>query len=651
MIITGKIKNLPGGPEGVLILLIMIAGALLRFWRISEIPFTHDEFSALLRTRFDSFGDLIRGGVIIDGHPAGVQVFLYYYVKWFGVSEAGIKLPFLIAGTLSVGLVYLIGREWFGGTAGLAAASFLAYLQFPVMYSQIARPYASGLFLGLLMVWFWTRAVFHPERKFAANLAGYSLTGALCLYNHHFTLLFATMVAVTGIIFISRERRRRYLLATAVIFLLYLPHLSIFLHQLGVGGVEGWLQKPRFDFITDFIEYAFHFSVFTGLLVLTLISLALYWDGDPPRGRVKFFLISLAWFVIPWMTGYLYSVFRSSVLQYSVLLFSFPYLLFLITGWLTTPVPRHQAAIAGLIALVAIPSLIIERQHYRLFYKGAYETIVRSAMSAEDTLGPHRCAILLDTRPEINDYYLDKYHCRNLVFSYIDPAWDKGKVNQILDTCRGSYLALGGISSTRLEHYPMILERFPGLIRHDCLAGGDFYLFSKEPSDRGLNEYFYSVTNTFEPSLPGWGWIDGKRCTDSLAIAGERSYLVAAGEEFSPTYTQNLRSMIRSDNDIIDVMAELRLPAVFPGAWLVVTVSAGGKDLKWCAAPVNDFIGPGKSGKVFQSLRISDVDMRHHGMTFRAYLWNPVKTPFLLDNFTVKVRSGNPVVYGLYRNI
>lgn len=59
------------------LILILLTGSILRLYRLFQIPFTHDEFSALFRTHFPTFLELIEKGVKVDGHPAGVQVFLY----------------------------------------------------------------------------------------------------------------------------------------------------------------------------------------------------------------------------------------------------------------------------------------------------------------------------------------------------------------------------------------------------------------------------------------------------------------------------------------------------------------------------------------------------------------------------------------------
>lgn len=727
--------------DRLLLFLILAIGALLRFYRLSDIPFTHDEFSAIIRTQYDTFGELIDKGVKIDGHPAGVQVFLYYLIRIFGVSEAILKTPFILFGLLSVWLVYLIGKSWFNATVGLVAASFVSFLQFPVMYSQIARPYASGLLFALMMVWFWTSIVFHPKRHYYLNIFGYVISGALCAYNHHFSMLFALMVGVTGLFYCSRANLKSYIAAGLLVFVLYIPHLPVLFYQLGTGGVEGWLQKPRYDFIFDYLKYIFHFSVFVFLLVFLLISLSMLWYEREPRVNRKFILISVIWFLLPYLIGFFYSKYRSAVLQYSVLIFSFPFLLFILFGYFKTARAMHKVILVTLIALVVTTSLVVERRHYQLFYKAPYREIVAESKRAVDSLGAANCQVILDTKQEINPYYLKKLNCPDLSFRYFDSIGTRGKLLTYLDSCKGNYLAFGCISSTPWENYSLMIERFPFLVRHACYAGGDFYLFSRmnpiyqengldsifstdspdyksgknnqhfplnridhlanqkdlqaiqkdlqaiqndllanqndhqaNQNDHQANrnvhqsnlnnrrffntdseirssEYFYEVVNNFEPSLPEWGWIDQKRCIDSLSIEGNLSFASPAGSEFSPTYSKSLRDLMRSPNDVIDVSVDMRTPLVFPGAWLVISVTSNGKDIKWSSTAVNDYIKPGNQGRVFHSLRLSDIELRHHGLMFHAFIWNPMKSPYILDHFRVRVRTGNPVIYGLYRKV
>jgi hypothetical protein len=90
----------------LILFVILAAGAILRFWNFADIPFAHDEFSALFRTDFSNFSDLINYGVKPDGHPAGIQVFLYYWIFIFGATEWVVKLPFALMGVASIWVMY-----------------------------------------------------------------------------------------------------------------------------------------------------------------------------------------------------------------------------------------------------------------------------------------------------------------------------------------------------------------------------------------------------------------------------------------------------------------------------------------------------------------------------------------------------------------
>lgn len=84
---------------------------------------------------------------------------------------------------------------------------------------------------------------------------------------------------------------------------------------------------------------------------------------------------------------------------------------------------------------------------------------------------------------------------------------------------------------------------------------------------------------------------------------------------------------------------------------MIATVTSKDKIITYVITPISDYVLPGNSGRAYISVRLSDVEFRHHAMKFSIYLWNPNHGRFMMDNFSVRVRSGNPVVYGLYRQI
>ncbi len=232
--------------------LILVVAAVLRFWNYTAIPFTHDEFSALFRTKFADFAELIDKGIKVDGHPAGVQVFLFYLVKWVGFSEFWIKLPFVLVGIASIYLIYRIAKIWFTETAALLITAIFASIQYTVFQSQIARPYSTGLFFCLLLLWFLLQI--STKNKIDLKLAsGTVLSAAFCAYNHHFSMLLAAIIAISGLFLVDKSLLKNYLMLCVLSVILYLPHLPILFAQLKIGGIEAWLAKPNIGFITDYL--------------------------------------------------------------------------------------------------------------------------------------------------------------------------------------------------------------------------------------------------------------------------------------------------------------------------------------------------------------------------------------------------------------
>ena len=195
------------------------------------------------------------------------------------------------------------------------------------------------------------------------------------------------------------------------------------------------------------------------------------------------------------------------------------------------------------------------------------------------------------------------------------------------------------------------MEKFPHLINHLKYSGGDFYIFSKTSQPSEITEYFSSTINNFETVPPEWNYFTSRQYPDSAAIEGRRSFYDDSTLVFSPTYSKNLRDMIKTRDDVIDVSADLRLDKKFPAAWMIATVTSKDKIITYVITPISDYMLPGDSGRAYISVRLSDVEFRHHAMKFSVYLWNPNHGRFMMDNFSVRVRSGNPVVYGLYRQI
>ncbi|MFC2114916.1 glycosyltransferase family 39 protein [Bacteroidota bacterium] len=630
-----------------LLLFIIVLGTLLRMYHLGEIPFTHDELSVVFRTGYSSFGELISQGVMPDVHPAGIQVFVNYWVALFGDGEIAVKIPFILFGIVSIFLVYKLGEEWFGQSAGLASAAFVSAMEYMVMHSQTARPYVSGLMFGLLMVYAWQRYLFRPGKQPAAWLLSYVLASALCAYNHYFSLMFAALVGVTGLFFIKRRQILPYCLAGVGIFLLFMPHLEIFLFHFQEKGVEGWLAKPGNDFILNYIGYVFHFSPYVLLIVAGIVLAGIFSGQSRFLIRNKFFYICLAWFIIPFLTGFLYSRYVSAVLQFRVLIFYFPFLLFLFTGNLPELKKPMKIALPLLICLVVSLTLIFERQYYKLYYRSRFKELIVETVRSLKIFGTGDCLVFMDSHQRISDYYYDKLDIHYDHHHLRDFASKKEFIG-LMDQSDKEYLSLGADSQSELVLPNIILDRYPAMKKIDY-HGGNYYLFSKHDSLPG--PYRLAYLNGFDRTSEHWSAGIDSLYVDTTSLSNQSSYFMDAQHEFGPSFSMPLRNLVQHKNDLIDVSVSIRNVGPVNNSLLVLSLKGKKELVAWTAGYFSDFDpATGEWYTVYHTFRPGNY-FRDKNLELQVYVWNRDKKEFLQDDFKVKSRSGNPVLFGLREKI
>ncbi|MBK9732249.1 MAG: glycosyltransferase family 39 protein [Chitinophagaceae bacterium] len=634
-----------------LLLFIIFVGAILRFYAFPHIPFMYDEVSAWARTGFTNFHELINKGVKGDGHPAAIQVFLNYWRMIVGDSEAAFKIPFLVMGLLSVWLVFLIGEFWFNKTVGYLSAALVSCLQYTVMYSQIARPYMSGLFFSLMMVLCWTNYLFNKEEKHPLRqLCGFVVFATLCCYNHYFSLLFAFIAGVTGLFLIRKENWKAYLIANVIIVLLFLPHLSVSLFQFGIGGVGGWLPKPGPDFFRNYLNYIFHFSPWLKGLVIGLILTSIVFHSAHLKARYKFRIIALCWFLLPFFIGFYYSIYRNAVLQYSVLIFTFPYLLFFIFSWIKEVPLKYNWLMVSLILLTGIYTLVSGRKHFDIFYHQPIEELVENTINTMDMEKGIQCTVMMNEPRKYVGYYLRKYN-REIAMDY----WPEKEFQ--------SYIAFGKyLSSLHSEcfiaanvptDYQMLIRQFyPNEISRDKGFTYQYHAFSKAKSNERLAPDIV-FQQTLDMHHPGVNWKIDTNLVAVDSLTGHSVFHYKSNIEFGPTLMAPLSRLLSNGYNVVNI--SMKVSGVPPDnkASLVVSFDADGKSLFWQEKPFNYFLDSSESnGTVFYSISVRDLGFPvTEKMILNAYAWNKNQDDFSISDFNVTIDSGNPWIYGLIEPI
>ncbi|QQR86520.1 MAG: glycosyltransferase family 39 protein [Flavobacteriales bacterium] len=591
---------------------LLVLATVLRLWNLPNLPFAHDELSALLRL-YPSLGQTIHGGVMIgDTHPPGVQVFLWCWTNLFGTSEVAVKLPFILLSVVALFYWYRVASAWAGVQAALLITALLATAQYTVMYGQLARPYAFGFFSVGLMADQLVRFAADGRR---AHLVGFVAGAVLSAYAHHFALLTAALLACAGLWLVPRGHRRGFLLACTLAVLLYAPNVIITLHQMGMGGLASWLHPPSATWIPDYLAWVVMYSVPLMACVAALVVWSLFQLARHNGLGERLFWTSLLLGVAPLAIGYAYSVQRAPVLQYSVLIFSFPFLLIALFMGLKALPRGITIGACAVLAGLSVSALVRDRQHYTLLYNSRYEAYAEAMASA----GPQDL-VIIDAQSAMLEHYLDKWKLNAGANTFTVSQFDSlEKVVRLLANEELRTATIGFAPNSPPDLLAVVQERFPVVERVEHFCEGSLYRFVKSGVDDHSMAY-----STAKP------W------SDSTVV------------EFPAILEAKVGDVCTDANALFEVRAVLPRSAPDP-AELELELYDGGAFVGWFGAP--KWAGlprPDGSRTLHLAFRASEHDAFVQNLRVRMFLRNKTGRWLGTPGLSYRGRPGNPVLYGLY---
>lgn len=464
--------------QKVALFIIILVAAVLRLFEFSDFSLSNDELSALARLDFDSFYALLMEGIRIDGHPPAAQVILWLTTNLFGNGVFAVRIPFVIAGILSVFFVFRLGKEWISSSAGLLIAALFATLAFPILYSRLARPYALGMLFVSMASFFWIRIIKHNEKP--SDYIWLAVSLVLCGFSHYFAALVGVILSVTGIFLVGKSRIVRYVLVLLGGFVLFSPYIPIFLYQLNLGGVGQWLSPPDNAWIWNHLDYAFNNSllVLNVALAIGILGFALH---NPKKNFVDHFL-PLLLFLLPFLIGFFYSRWVNPVLQNSTLLFSFPFLLiFLFSGWKDSRKPIAIAC-ATVLTLTTLFSTAVQNKFFQTNHFGVFKELAIHLTDWNSNLENDAVLIGDYNSPFYIQYYLDRIDSTRLdLYRTSDEEGLKNLKQLISASTKSSAIYSWSTISQLPEIQEIIKDQFYSETKRETYFNSQAVMFARSP--------------------------------------------------------------------------------------------------------------------------------------------------------------------------
>ena len=604
----------------ILLGVILLTAAVLRLWKLGQVPFMHDEFSALFRLQFDNFRDLVQYGIKIDGHPAGVQTFLYYWAKIVGWNEFWMKLPFALMGIGSIYLIYLIGKQWFNSKTGLLAAAFFAVSQLTVFYSQIIRPYSAGLFFTLFFTFFWNKVLFNVKKPSIGTCIGFAITACLAALAHNFSAAQAGLIFLTGLFFLKKERRKAYWLSGIGALLLYAPNLPIFYHQTFVnGGIGGWLAKPKSTFLIDFLQYTMNYAPLFMFAVGVVIVLPFILQ-KPEKRRRPIRWAAIAWFVIIFALAFVYSLLREPIIQYSTLIFCYPFLVLTAFSFhRNNSMTMTQTVITVLaILFIGAASLVTNRQHYDLMYHQGYDQIAQRMQDDNDSIGDIRFATAT-LKTQFPEFYQAQTEVDNrIIFDEENNTVEEFR--QWLENNDSQMLGFGWTDYVSPVWETQAVACYPWLIHEDTWFTSKYLTLSHD-SVAGAEKLLKPLTET-----------------------PQAFYQVEWGE---PQYIYG--DSLDERTNLVGIVATIQTYDTVTGCIVVMEVRDIQNDslVFWFGSNDSDVLLPGIS-HIATAVRFDQVQFPVKGKKIKTYLWNKKRGTIVAKRFDCYCTQHNTRLTGLY---
>ena len=608
-------------------LCILLVAIFLRLFKIQDFQFDSDELSAIFRAQNAfNWNEHIQHGVMIDGHPAGLQTFIWIWIQKLSLPLFPLKLLAVFVGILNIILIYAISRKLFSENSALFATICASALWWQIDLSLWVRPYIFGQFFTLTTLYF-VHLGDESKTQYHWSFLSFSLAGTF--YLHHFAFLSASLLISSSFV-IQPLKRNSILKSMMLFFVLSIPQFQIILNQLKTGGLD-WLGKPHLSFIWNHIYTIFNDSTLTCLTILIGCIIGFIYSK-----RVKNYsdynisaTLVLIW-ITPIIVGYVYSIFVKPVLQNNVLFFSFPFLIIGISRFFSD----IQTAISRVYFILLISLLTVQiwtnKKRFDVEIHDVYQTQIQFLNSNKQD------EFIIDGPSDVFAFHQNNLHSSDVNLN-ASTIWDLSKnpfepsnlITKMMSLKRKSHFNLLTNSGTNPIIRPIVHYYFKNAVVQNFI-GGQIDEFNIP--DNYDNSIFKSGNALPSPYL--------KRMS-TVELDSTSTVFFKIGEEIK-------------ENDLI--FFTIRKPLKFNNLNLVTAMihpeskwsffKSEQEQIDWRSSNCDQFWSSGFN-KAFHVLKLSDIPKWKNNTQVRIGVEGNVQKG---DKFLIEIYrfSGNPYQYGIH---
>lgn len=217
--------------------LIILLAFLLRFYKVTEIPpaLNWDEVSigynaySILKTGRDEWNQFLPIHLKAYGeYKLPAQIYLSIpAIAIFGLNELGVRITPVVYGTLTVLLMFFLGRKLFkSNLAGLISAFLLAISPWHIHLTRASFESSQAVLWIVLGVWFLIKG-FEKEKYFLLAMFPF----AISVFTYNAARIFSPLFLITVLLIYRKKliKLKRAVLLSLIVFMTLLLPLTPFI--------------------------------------------------------------------------------------------------------------------------------------------------------------------------------------------------------------------------------------------------------------------------------------------------------------------------------------------------------------------------------------------------------------------------------------
>ena len=228
----------------------------------------------------------------------------------------------------------------------------------------------------------------------------------------------------------------------------------------------------------------------------------------------------------------------------------------------------------------------------------------------------------INSHPEINKHYEKMYQAKG-AYQWIENGDNRELLKKQLEHSSSQYLTYGYVSSAAPVWLNIMADNYPYVVREVNYDNGSFYALAKS----GKEKIYTNENCRYE---------DGFR----------------SSEEWITIFEGGLRDLVESKNNVID--GKVIIDSTFGTGeihWVWQAIDTEGNQLDWRSEKIDISENAKESFNSFFSVRLIDTNVPVEGSKVKVMLWNTEKKEVNLNNACLRIRAGNPWLYGLQHEL